>query len=384
PIAIYSVVRDEQGLSKGTYYPFCNYSPEWIALQSAKSLQTPARFIDLPWADLCSIKSISEKPNIKTAHDEPFWNNNFILTLCKKMGVTDFHDLWDELFEVNHLTQVDEYKEKVTLFCNYARKENNHFEEIVQTRETFMTHQIRLAQTQFTGSILVVTGGYHTSALQERISKPPLADELYWTDREEKSYDREISLTPYSNSRLNSTNGYTSGIPSPGFYDFVWESFQKQGSFNHRSLVQKILSTLRKKGHRIGSADRIASETTSKALADLRGHKNIWRKDLVDGFRSTIVKDEIARDVRHHLLDCISEVMEGDRIGSLAEGTSLPPIVFDIENTLKKMNLLAKRETIILELNLMNQEQREQSKILHRLYLLEIAGYTFLEGTDMI
>ncbi|UOG56051.1 DUF5682 family protein [Leptospira noguchii] len=384
PIAIYSVVRDEQGLSKGTYYPFCNYSPEWIALQSAKSLQTPARFIDLPWADLCSIKSISEKPNIKAAHDEPFWNNNFILTLCKKMGVTDFHDLWDELFEVNHLTQVDEYKEKVTLFCNYARKENNHFEEIVQTRETFMTHQIRLAQTQFTGSILVVTGGYHTSALQERISKPPQADELYWTDREEKSYDREISLTPYSNSRLNSTNGYTSGIPSPGFYDFVWESFQKQGSFDHRSLVQKILSTLRKKGHRIGSADRIASETTSKALADLRGHKNIWRKDLVDGFRSTIVKDEIARDVRHHLLDCISEVMEGDRIGSLAEGTSLPPIVFDIESTLKKMNLLAKRETIILELNLMNQEQREQSKILHRLYLLEIAGYTFLEGTDMI
>ncbi|ASV09517.1 hypothetical protein B2G50_14190 [Leptospira interrogans serovar Canicola] len=85
PIAIYSVIRDEQGISKGAYYPFCNYSPEWIALQTAKSLKIPARFIDLPWADLCSIKSLSVKPNAKTLqlyNDEPFWNNNFILALC--------------------------------------------------------------------------------------------------------------------------------------------------------------------------------------------------------------------------------------------------------------------------------------------------------------
>ncbi|WP_061278562.1 DUF5682 family protein [Leptospira interrogans] len=387
PIAIYSVIRDEQGISKGAYYPFCNYSPEWIALQTAKSLKIPARFIDLPWADLCSIKSVSEKPNSKTLqlyNDEPFWNNNFILALCKKMGVSNFHDLWDELFEINRLTQIDEYKEQVTLFCNYARKENNHSEEIVQAREAFMTHQIRLAQTQFTSPILVVTGGYHSYTLQEKISKPPQTDELFWVNQKEKFYDREISLTPYSNSRLNATNGYTSGIPSPGFYDFVWESFQKQESFNHRPLVQKILSVFRKKGYRIASADRIACETMSRALADLRGHKNIWKKDLIDGFRATIIKDEIARDIRHILLDCISEVMEGDRIGRLAEGTSLPPIFFDIETTLKKLNLLAKRETRILELNLTDLEQREQSKVLHRLYLLEIAGYTFLEGTDMI
>ncbi|EMJ90517.1 hypothetical protein LEP1GSC198_1089 [Leptospira kirschneri str. JB] len=384
PIAIYSVFRDEQGFSKGAYYPFCNYSPEWIALQTAKTLKIPARFIDLPWADLYTIKSVSEKPNVKTVHDELFWKNDFVLALCKKMGVSDFHDLWDEFFEVNHLTQIDEYKEQVTLFCNYVRKENNHSEEIVQAREAFMTHQIRLAQTQFTGPILVVTGGYHSHTLQEKISKPPQADELFWVNQEEKFYDREISLTPYSNSRLNATNGYTSGIPSPGFYDFVWESFQKQGSFDHRPLVQKILNALRKKGHRIGSADRIASETMSKALADLRGHKNIWKKDLIDGFRATVVKDEIARNVSHHLLDCISEVMEGNRIGRLAEGTSLPPIFFDIEIILKKLNLSAKRETRILELNLTDSEQREQSKVLHRLYLLEIAGYTFLEGTDMI
>lgn len=89
------------------------------------------------------------------------------------MGVSNFHDLWDELFEINRLTQIDEYKEQVTLFCNYARKENNHSEEIVQAREAFMTHQIRLAQTQFTSPILVVTGGYHSYTLQEKFPNRP-------------------------------------------------------------------------------------------------------------------------------------------------------------------------------------------------------------------
>ncbi|EKR98395.1 hypothetical protein LEP1GSC125_1972 [Leptospira mayottensis 200901122] len=387
PIAIYSFVRDEEGFSRGAYYPFCDYSPEWIALKTARSLQIPARFIDLPWADICSIEDFSKKQTSETIllyDNEPFWNNAFVRNLCKKMGVSNFDDLWDELFETNHLTQINEYRERASLFCNYVRKEDADSKQTILQREAFMAHQIRLAQTEFQGSILVVTGGYHSSALEERISKPPSMDELSWANRKESSYDRGIALTPYSNSRLGAESGYRSGMPSPGFYDFVWENFRKNESFDHRPFVHKIMKMLHQKGERSSSADRIASETMSRALADLRGHKNIWRRDLIDGLRATLVKDEIARDAGHPLLDSISEVMRGDCIGCLAEGTSLPPIVSDIETTLKKMNLLAKREKKILELRLMNSEQREQTKVLHCLRLLGIAGYSLLENTDMI
>ncbi|WP_061298248.1 DUF5682 family protein [Leptospira borgpetersenii] len=387
PIAIYSFVRDEEGFSRGAYYPFCDYSPEWIALKTARSLRIPTRFIDLPWADICSIENLSEKQTSETMllyHEEPFWDNVFIRNLCKKTGVPNFDDLWDELFETNHLTQINEYRERASLFCDYARKENADVKQSILQREAFMAYQIRLAQTEFQGSILAVTGGYHSSALEERISKPPSMDELFWANREERFYDGGIALTPYSNSKLSAENGYRSGMPSPGFYDFVWENFRKNESFDHRPLVQKIVKMLHQKGKRSSSADRIASETTSRALADLRGHKNIWRRDLIDGLRATLVKDEIARDAGHPLLDAISEVMCGDRIGRLAEGTSLPPIVSDIETTLKKMNIWAKRENKILELRLMNSEQREQSKVLHCLRLLGIAGYSLVENTDMI
>ncbi|EMY79534.1 hypothetical protein LEP1GSC060_2419 [Leptospira weilii serovar Ranarum str. ICFT] len=391
PIAIYSYVRDESGTSRGAYYPFCNYSPEWVALQTARSLQVPARFIDLPWSEIGSIESISENPASQTVQlydDDPFWNNDFISKLCKKMGVSHFDDLWDELFEVNHLTQVNDYIERASLFCIQARTETNRSDETTCMREAFMANQIRLAETEFSGPILVVTGGYHTSALQKRISTAPDADELLWANRttmeSHSSYECGIALTPYSNARMDAANGYNSGMPSPGFYDFVWEGFQKNRSFDHRPLVQKIVKTLRKKGQNINSADRIASETMSRVLADLRGHKDIWRRDVIDGLRATLVKDEIARDAGHPLLDSISEVMQGDRIGRLAAGTSLPPIVSDIETTLKKSNLMAEREVRTLKLRLMNPQQREQSKILHRLNLLGIVGYTLVKGADMI
>ncbi|EMO23630.1 hypothetical protein LEP1GSC168_0831 [Leptospira santarosai str. HAI134] len=182
---------------------------------------------------------------------------------------------------LNHLTQINEYRERASLFSGYIRKETIPLEETIRAREAFMAYQIRLAQTEFTGTVMVVTGGYHSSALQERISKPPEQDELYWENHKKSAYDRGIALTPYSNSRLDSENGYTSGTLNPGFYDFVWESFQKNKSFDHRPLVHKILKTLRKKEQQVNSANRIVSETMSRALADLRGHKDIWRRDLI-------------------------------------------------------------------------------------------------------
>ncbi|MBM9502818.1 hypothetical protein JWG44_21425 [Leptospira sp. 201903071] len=375
PIAIYSFVRDGLGFSQSAYFPLCDYSPEWIALQTAKILGIPAFFIDLPWGDRCSIEDIPNNTVEPSNEYNPIQKEDLVEVLCKKMGVSGFPELWEELFEVDYRTQT--YLERVSIFCNQLA---NFSDKTTRMREAFMAFQIRSAMTRFQGLTFVVTGGFHSSALRERMSKSPEPDELSWKERKEESYDHGIALTPYSNLRLESPNG--SRIENPGFYDFVWESIQKNEYFDHRPLVRKIIMSLRKKGQTIGTADRIAFETMSRVLADLRGHKDLWRRDLIDGFRATLIKDEIARDVGHPLLDTISEVMRGNRIGRLAEGTSLPPIVSDIETTLIKFNILSEKETRTLELDLLQPEQKKQSRILHRLNLLKIAGYGLLKHTD--
>src|SRR5687768_3609933 len=43
PIAIYSYFRTAEGERRGAYYPFCVYSPEWLALRWARESGVPAR-----------------------------------------------------------------------------------------------------------------------------------------------------------------------------------------------------------------------------------------------------------------------------------------------------------------------------------------------------
>ena len=47
PIALYSYVRGESRLAQ-CWFPFLDYSPEWVALGEARRLGIPLRFIDLP------------------------------------------------------------------------------------------------------------------------------------------------------------------------------------------------------------------------------------------------------------------------------------------------------------------------------------------------
>ena len=59
PVALYTYAvwktRDDGGEPAerrlAAYYPFCDYSPELVALREAKRTGVPARFIDLDYAD---------------------------------------------------------------------------------------------------------------------------------------------------------------------------------------------------------------------------------------------------------------------------------------------------------------------------------------------
>src|SRR5687768_15502736 len=51
PVAVYTYRRDERA-SRGTWTPFCAYSPEWVALRRGAEVGAEVLFIDLPaWHD---------------------------------------------------------------------------------------------------------------------------------------------------------------------------------------------------------------------------------------------------------------------------------------------------------------------------------------------
>lgn len=386
PLAIYCYFRDAGGDRRGAFYPFITYSPEWQALQKGHSIGAEVLFIDMPWSCICQMESrlpgLSERPVLEEQRyaDVHLRRSSYITRLCKEMGVDDFDGLWDELFEIDPELSWDEYVLRARTFCMHCR-EFDIPDSIDIERERFMARQILECMDRHTGTILVVTGGYHTSALEALIAQKSVMDG--------QNIDMELTaesgcaLTPFSNERLDSLTGYKSGMPGPGFYEFVWEDRSKNKSFDYRPLLMKLVNSLREKGVLFGTADLIAAGSTCRALADLRGHRDVWRRDIIDGLRGSLIKDDLARGGTHPLLDVISEIFRGNGVGRLAQGTTVPQLMREIETILDELGLTPteKQRDIRLELN--RQDDRKRSCVLHCLRILGIRGFRLTGGNDI-
>ena len=375
PIAIYSFVRLQSGHRLGAFYPFCIYSPEWQALQTGHELGADVQFIDMPWAELATMET-EEIPTHRYA-DAQLEESNYIDMLCREVGVDNFDALWDKLFEVDSALTPATYLQRGNLFMYHLRQTARHIRQSDIAREAFMIQQIRQAMDKHKGRILVVTGGFHSSALFERLQDEPQPDEEAYTP---VALDRGIALTPYSYQRLDNLVGYESGMPNPGFYHHVWLNAEAGNQDTHRHLLRLTAQMLRERKQSVTAADLIAVDTTAHALATLRGHKQIWRRDLIDGIISALVKDELAYDFRHPFLEAIHELFRGSERGKLAEGTAVPPLAEQIEQTLQSYDLYPEQKAKEVKLDLMQETNRqkidlEKSRVLHQLRVLGVPGF---------
>jgi hypothetical protein len=405
PIAIYSYICLPNGKRRGAFYPFCIYSPEWQALQVARELGIPAQFIDLPWADVVTENAPSHRYG-----DAELKQSGYVPRLCEKLGVENFDALWDTLFEIESLTPT-EYLERSHQFCFHIRITTAHIPATILRREAFMGEAIRRARKNYSGQILVVTGGFHSYALYEQLCLSRITTAK--THREEPSFEaRGIALTPYSYQRLDNLAGYESGMPNPGFYHAVWQNRltiraglasgltpSKKSSTPtkttpvYRSLLARVARHLRQREQSVSCADLIAVETMARGLATLRGHAEVWRQDLIDGIIGALVKEEIYSGT-HPFLQAVDEVFRGQERGRLAAGTTLPPLVRDIQQQLHEYDLepTLKERIIALDLSQAAETQGEtalsttlqKSQFLHRLRILEIDGFRRTDGTDFI
>jgi hypothetical protein len=394
PVAIYSYHRLEDGARRGAFYPFCVYSPEWQALQAARALGAVARFIDLPWA------AVAEEglPSHRYADGE-LRRSEYIPTLCRRLGVEDFDTLWDTLVEIDPQLTPAQYLERCHTFCYHARRADEHVPDTDLRREAFMADQVRRALAERPGQVLVVTGGFHSYALFELVNggadcRLQIADcglgeagpnnPQSAIRNPQSPAEQGIALTPYSYERLDSLTGYEAGMPNPGFYHQVWEDRERAPGATARRLLAHVARDLRERKQAVSAADLIAVETTARALAALRSHAEVWRGDLIDGILGALVKDELDYGGAHPFLQAVYEAFRGRARGRLAEGTSVPLLVQDLRRELRAHDLepaLAERE---IDLELVVPEALARSRVLHRLRVLEIAGFDRTGGSDLV
>lgn len=405
PIAVLTTYQESAGPTSSRhseFFPLCDYSPEWVAIRQGVAVGARVRFADLEFADRVRLRKLylneDQSPRsmlgMLLADESNLRYSQFIDLLVRRLGCRDFDELWDHLFE----SQADEmtagaFVGLLATYCDFSRASHDPGflkADATLAREAAMVEVIRaeikrLKRPKRRGALLVVTGGFHTVALPDLVAgkgNPNLAT----LEPLDPAFTGNW-LIRYSYPQLDSLAGYRSGMPSPGFYDSLWQA-QRQ-SASQRRAVARLISTIARETrgkplpHESSISDSIAAMQMTDQLAELRGHAAPTRSDLLDAIGSCMRKETSSNDL---LAQIVRRVLAGDRIGAVPPSAGLPPIVDNFHQLAAAYRLpinTIESRGVTLELY-RKPAHRPISFLLHQLQLLEVPYAAFVDGPDFI
>jgi hypothetical protein len=408
PIAIFSHYRDDER-SHLSWAPFCDYSPEWVALTMGRACGAQLRFIDLPaWHP-----ALAGRRNRYADAEQRY--ADVAERLCRAFAVDNTDALWDRLVEVE---PDDGLEERLATYFDLVRGDTQAGEDDT-AREAYMAAWVRAAVAHAGDRpVVVVTGGFHRPALRRLVGEPdgdgaqaashggadlragPLgglegpaspsrAGETGggWPEipRPADGAVAGTYLVPYSFRRLDAFSGYQSGMPSPEYYQRLWEQGADAAA---DGLVEAVATRLRRRRVAVSTADLIAARTLSAGLARLRGHPRPARTDILDGLVGALVSDDLDQPLpwtrrgvlapgAHPVVTEMVAALSGDRTGRLHPDTPAPSLVHDVDAELTRLGLA---RTGTVELDLSDDGDLVRARALHRLRVLGVPGYTRESG----
>ncbi len=371
--------------------------------------------------------------------------------LLKTTGHDNQHALWDSWFE--H-APTDTLKERLdtyfqTLRGDYKEENENLSEDPSEEwlREHFMALWInhianKLKQTSLPNksdkdsTILVICGGWHVEALKhltqaddtqnnaiknnaiiadgmpnptefikqhtQQVSKILAEDaqkqatnlqpnDSLLNDQQNQSQTSQGSyLIPYEYRQIDAMLGYGAGMPSPQYYEWLYNDTNTA----YQQAIKTIVSHLRDTKQQVGTADLIAWEHTSQSLARLRGHSQPTRNDLLDGFLNSCIKEAIGspppwseksgnarllQKFDHPAFIAVLTALTGNKRGQLAKETPLPPLVANVHTLLATMDMLPSNTTVNLSLNWRKESERKKLQVLWQLHCIGCSSVRLLD-----
>ncbi|GAA3193592.1 DUF5682 family protein [Actinocorallia longicatena] len=361
PVALFTYGDGHQ-----SWTPFCDYSPEWAALTGGRAAGAEVRFIDLPAWHPAFAERANRYADAEVRYTEATGR------LCAAFAVDNTDALWDRMFEVE---AADDLAERLDAYFALVRGDAEA-SGADTVREEYMAGWIRAAAAADDGPVVVVTGGFHTPALRRLAAGPGPAG---WPEVPGVPEGAGSYLVPYSFRRLDAFGGYQSGMPSPGYYQRVWEEGVEAAG---RWLTERVAEGLRRRRQPVSTADLIAARTQAEGLARLRGNPAPARTDVLDGLVSALVSDDLEQPLpwsrraplaagAHPAVVEMVAVLSGDRVGALHPGTPAPPLVREVSALLQAHGLDGPGQ---VGLKLTDPADLERSRLLHRLRVLGVPG----------
>lgn len=401
PLALYTyAVRDGDDRPDrwSAYYPFCDYSPELVAVRDAAARGIPARFIDLDFAEQCVTGHDDDPPPDagQSLLDERHYEHSRRLhRLAEQLGCRDQEDLWEHLFEADaEVVAFAEHLARVTAYCRLAR-EDATAEDLARdgttAREAEMAWHVAEALAERApgdGPVLVVVGGFHAVALPALLADQPPRPRIPVT-----GITGESALIRYTFERLDRLNGYASGMTSPAWHQHLWQLMtgptdDDQPVRTRAALLALMdVTTELRERHRMPVAmpTVVAAFEQARRLADLRGHAAPLRSDLLDAILSCYVKGDV--DVEGARVRAATRaVLTGNAVGMVPPGAGTPPLVRDVMARLHGQRLkIDGIDPQVTTLDIYRRPaHRVTSRLLHGLTLLDVPFAIRTAGPDFV
>ncbi len=405
PLAVYAYAVERTAAGEperrhAAYYPFCDYSPELVALRAAAALGVPARFIDLDYAEQCGFGATSPDQDAPLLDERHYRRSARLQAMAEQQGCRDHEELWEHLFEIPSvsLTPV-EHIERVVAYCRLSRADADAAElarDGSTAREAEMAFHIRAALAERApdaGPVLAVVGGFHALVLPGLVhsggARPTLARRAV--------AEQDAALIRYSFERLDRLNGYAAGMTSPAWHQRLWEQLLRHdraglaGSSRVRretalAVLAEVAAELREK-HDVAlpmPAFAAAYEQCLR-LAALRRRPAPAREDLLDAITSCFVKGDTDADGAV-VAAVAARALRGTALGAVPAGAPTPPLVRDFAWRARRQRLkIDDSEPRRASLDLYRRPaHRLTSRLLHGLVLLGVPFGVRTAGPDFV
>ncbi|MBY3251715.1 DUF5682 family protein [Rhizobium laguerreae] len=416
PIAIVSVADGEKTSDERLpvgYWPFSATSPEWAALRLAGEFGSAVILADREsGARLAAAREEKKGESGEDGEDEPRQDepredetgpalftdegqlaySHYADGLVKRLGVRDFNEAWDRLFE-SRAAEKDwrGFFRDVGIHCALSRLATPA-EEIAAddtlAREACM--RAAMAKTEALsgdGPIAVITGGFHTPVMIDPPAERPEEAKLQPEARpgiQSKSY-----LIRYTHDHLDRINGYGAGMPSPRWYERlqqrVADGYDDPFTEAATDVVLDLTQRLRRDRPNFTPPlpSLAATVGQAQALADLRGLQGPGRAEILDAARSCLMKGEDPRS-GSPLMEALFAELTGEGIGEVPRGAGAPPLVEAVRRRARALGFRIEDGTERNRLLDIHRKPRHlaASRFLHVMTLLGTGFGRCLRGPD--
>ncbi|MBO1417537.1 DUF5682 family protein [Streptomyces sp. FH025] len=358
PVALLAHAVDDP--AKAAFWPYAEFSPEWVAIRHAVEHGLPVHFIDLPAG--YGFAPAPEEPAEEAAADvEPEPVADPLALLAEAAGHDDPERWWEDVVE--HRTPGDDPLAPFTAVAEAMaalRAEGLGESRRDLLREAHMRQRIRAARRAGHRRIAVVCGAFHVPALA---TMPTVAHDRALLAELPKKVRTDITWVPWTHRRLSRSTGYGAGVRSPGWYHHL---FTTEGDPVPRWLT-RAAELLRAEDHPVSSAHVIEAVRLAETLAVLRGRPLAGLTETLDAVRAVLCEGS---DVALELVR--DRLVVGDALGEVPDAAPTVPLQRDIARLQRSLRLKPEAAPRDIDLDLRKDTDAARSRLLHRLRLLGV------------